>query len=748
MNKIKNLIIIILLFVSTNIYSQNNPCVNYNNYKIVVLGSSTAAGAGVSSADSAWVNRYINYLQTINPNNEVINLAVGGYNTYKIMPTNYSPPIGRPYSDTSRNITAAINHSPDAIIINLPSNDIAQGFSVNEQLFNFDTIVQISENNNIPIWVCTTQPKNFSDPLLRQLQEDVKDSIELLFYPHTIDFWSFCATTDNYIDSIYDSGDGTHLNDAAHNILNQQVINTGILDTIYVPSVIVDYELLDIKRNQQNACGDINDNFSVIFANIGAQDSTSIKVNFEFKELNTNVTILDSFIVNSTNPCSTDTISFVGNTYIQGDYKVKCYLSNINDTINYNDTLEYLFNTSGHPNLVLLGDTFCNGGNATYTAIHDFGDTVYWYHNPADTIPVAYGNQFISSYINTNDTMYAESIRGDLFYKDNVFTSSTSNINWNGTMFDIVAHQDIIIDNFDVKIYSTGWQGVKIYYKSGSYISFEQNQAAWTLLDTAYVFVDTLNIFANVPIGNLSINTNDTVGIYISMINSNASLSYQSIANTKIRQNQEISMITGSGISYNFSNSYFARDWSGRINYHFGYKPFGDCSSGKIMVKSEVGNNLIDLGNDTIIDISDTLVLTAPTGMNYYEWNNGLNDSVINILGANLGIGSHLVTLEVIDNLQCNFTDSVIITVADLNTIDNNITDNKVNIYPNPTKGNIFIDKNDVVRLELFTLDNKKLMINNNSNNMFIGDLKDGFYILKIYFKDIIVEKKIMKISN
>ena len=65
-------------FFLLNAHSQLNPCAQLESYKIVVLGSSTAAGAGVSSSDSAWVNRYRNYLESINPDNEVINLAVGG----------------------------------------------------------------------------------------------------------------------------------------------------------------------------------------------------------------------------------------------------------------------------------------------------------------------------------------------------------------------------------------------------------------------------------------------------------------------------------------------------------------------------------------------------------------------------------------------------------------------------------------------------------------------------------------------
>ncbi|MEO1448111.1 MAG: SGNH/GDSL hydrolase family protein, partial [Bacteroidota bacterium] len=110
------------------------PCWSSQSLHIVVLGSSTAAGAGASPVDSAWVWRYRHYLQSINPANQVSNLAVGGFTSYRIMPTGFVPPASRPSPDTTHNITTALTLAPDAIIINLPSNDVSSGYTVAEQL--------------------------------------------------------------------------------------------------------------------------------------------------------------------------------------------------------------------------------------------------------------------------------------------------------------------------------------------------------------------------------------------------------------------------------------------------------------------------------------------------------------------------------------------------------------------------------------------------------------------------------------
>ena len=210
--------------------------------KVVVLGSSTAAGTGPEDISNAWVNRYDRYIKSLNPASEVINLAYGGYTTYEVMPADFTPPAERPLVDNNRNITKALSLGPNVIIVNLPSNDVANGFTVEEQLFNFDTIVYIAANSGIPIYLTTTQPRNMS-PENMQKQMDVRDSINNMMGERAIDFWTDIANVDGTIKTIFDSGDGTHLNDSAHYVLAQRVIAEDILthcnssnpvDTIYL----------------------------------------------------------------------------------------------------------------------------------------------------------------------------------------------------------------------------------------------------------------------------------------------------------------------------------------------------------------------------------------------------------------------------------------------------------------------------------------------------------------------------------
>jgi lysophospholipase L1-like esterase len=193
---------------------------------IVILGSSTAAGNGASPISNSWVNKYREYVQVFNPKNQVINLAKGGYNTYHLLPTDSELTRKRRGPDTLRNFTKALQFKPAGIIVNLPSNDIANGYSVDEQLANFRYYSKFCDSNDIELWITTTQARNFPRKRMRLLQRDVKDSLNSIFPNTSIDFWTgFCDQDFRLLEDI-DSGDGCHLNNGGHKLLTDRVIES------------------------------------------------------------------------------------------------------------------------------------------------------------------------------------------------------------------------------------------------------------------------------------------------------------------------------------------------------------------------------------------------------------------------------------------------------------------------------------------------------------------------------------------
>ena len=225
----------------------------YAGVRIVVLGSSTAAGAGVQNASNAWVNRYQAYLQTLDPTNQVINLAKGGYTTCAIMPTgtpDYNTGSNILSVDTERNIDKALSYDPGAIIINMPTNDVSNGIPVDTQMEHFKTVIDMAEVAGVKVWITTSQPHNFGEDYdgpygngkepdvwkqtARDQFKELTEKILETYGERAIDFYTDIATEDGYsfIRPEYDSGDGVHLNDAAHAVLFEKVKEKNILSQI------------------------------------------------------------------------------------------------------------------------------------------------------------------------------------------------------------------------------------------------------------------------------------------------------------------------------------------------------------------------------------------------------------------------------------------------------------------------------------------------------------------------------------
>lgn len=209
---------------------------------IVVMGSSTAAGAGASPSDSSWVKRYTKAMYQRDTRTTLTNLAKGGYTTFHLVPTGTPiiPGIGIA-PDTARNITKALSMQPYAVIVNLPSNDAAHYFGTIRQMHNFDLMAQAAHDAGADIWICTTQPRNFSNSYQIQIQEEVRDSILSIYGENAIDFWNGIADNNGYILPQYDAGDGVHLNNSGHRILFERVMEKNI-DTLcaYDTSVMTD----------------------------------------------------------------------------------------------------------------------------------------------------------------------------------------------------------------------------------------------------------------------------------------------------------------------------------------------------------------------------------------------------------------------------------------------------------------------------------------------------------------------------
>lgn len=176
-------------------------------------------------------------------------------------------------------------------------------------------------------------------------------------------------------------------------------------------------------------------------------------------------------------------------------------------------------------------------------------------------------------------------------------------------MFDIVAKADVVIDSLASKVSTLGNQRVLLYTKQGSHIGSEDLQSDWTLYGSFDIqVVDTMDYDMIGPL-NLELTAMDTLGFYLHLDNPSSNLVYDRTANATLYSSSALEVISSTGKSYNFGDSYFPSAWNGEVFYHFGYNPLGRCTTGKIPVQTTVNDYTDILGPDTTINQTDILTL-------------------------------------------------------------------------------------------------------------------------------------------
>lgn len=240
------------LLVSLTSFSQNKT--------IVVVGSSTAEGFGVS-ADSSFAGRLASAFSK-NKNDgidtNVIVLAVAGYTTYKAMPDDFIMPPNRSdvSIDKSKNITKALSYSPDIVIINFPSNDQdpKYGYSVKETMTNLRIMNDRVIQTGAKCFITTSQPRDeYSMSVKKQLKR-LADSVENAFGAYALDLWDVLADSDYNRKSELRGSDQIHLNNLGHALIFDIIMEKDI----FAPQAALPVILTAFSARSGNQVVDLN----------------------------------------------------------------------------------------------------------------------------------------------------------------------------------------------------------------------------------------------------------------------------------------------------------------------------------------------------------------------------------------------------------------------------------------------------------------------------------------------------------
>lgn len=213
-------------------------------------------------------------------------------------------------------------------------------------------------------------------------------------------------------------------------------------------------------------------------------------------------------------------------------------------------------------------------------------------------------------------------------------------------LFDLQAINNIVLDSIAILSQNCGTRDFKVYYKVGTYLGFNSNPAAWTILDSTVNFTPNCALSCPIPPTvipvriNLCMAAGQTYGIYIAMSGGTGTLETHNMlaAGSIAVQDPNLKLITGEG--------------------HNGTTPFntsGTLTTGLTM-QGEFHYHLplLSLGSDTTICTGDSILLNAGSSFNTFQWSNG---STLQAIYAS-STGTYAV---LVDSGACQTTDTITI---------------------------------------------------------------------------------------
>ena len=227
-----------------------------------------------------------------------------------------------------------------------------------------------------------------------------------------------------------------------------------------------------------------------------------------------------------------------------------------------------------------------------------------------------------------------------------------------GNMFDIVAINEVTIDAFDA--HPTDNTDYEIYYKLGSYLGFEDNAAAWTLVGSAFgVVAQPLGTPTPLPINvGITIPAGQTYAFYVTSTNVAVAQNYTdgTTAGAVFASDANIQFLEGAGMEYPFTAGgalYTPRIFNGNIHYSTAIGTtylWSNASTSDSIVETPTVQTtyyvditlsgcptvtdsvtiyvnpavIVDLGLDTALCPGAQITLDAGNSGSTYDWNNGI----------------------------------------------------------------------------------------------------------------------------
>jgi len=224
-------------------------------------------------------------------------------------------------------------------------------------------------------------------------------------------------------------------------------------------------------------------------------------------------------------------------------------------------------------------------------------------------------------------------------------TTFSSNNGQSGNMFDVVAANPVIINDFDVNLDTGISPTIEIYVVTGggSWQGNETNSGAWTLLTTVpNVTSAGANTATNLGISlGFLVPAGVTQGFYVT-VNAGTGMNYTngSSVGAVAASNSDLQILEGAGKSYPFGSTFQPRVWNGTIHYTPGSGIFADFSG-----TPTAGNA------PQPVSFTDQSFSSDPNGVSSWLWDfgDGTTSTSQNPTHTYTSAGSYTVSLTVSD---------------------------------------------------------------------------------------------------
>ncbi|MBN1909239.1 MAG: hypothetical protein JW818_05840 [Pirellulales bacterium] len=148
-------------------------------------------------------------------------------------------------------------------------------------------------------------------------------------------------------------------------------------------------------------------------------------------------------------------------------------------------------------------------------------------------------------------------------------TTVTGGNSAEGNMFDVTALNTLVINTIDV--YPRWNSDFQVYYKAGSYVGFEHDPAAWTLIGVASVEAGGSGVLVPLPLPiDVAIPAGETYSFYVAASSGGIWYTNGTEAGAVCASDENLQIKEGTGNKGIFGDVYSPRIFNGRIHYTAG----------------------------------------------------------------------------------------------------------------------------------------------------------------------------------